>query len=164
MCFDFSLEIPCTKQFEFVSWAPLFPETDLWKQEASWRHLRFVMLGKMDQDFSGRESTVSAQMMCLKTPRTWSPEGWHLLKWWALLSHGVQMMPLSAASASGRGLQLWALIPGCGWVLGFSEALTVPAPCVTPGAVPRASWVLGDSLDGLDQSPGWISPPTVYIY
>lgn len=66
-----------------------------WNQalKTSWlKALRFMMVRKMDQDFPGRESTASAEKECLKSPKTWSQKGQHLLEWQDLLSHGVQML------------------------------------------------------------------------
>lgn len=111
---------------------------------------RFVMVGKMHQDISGRESTASAQRICLKAPAE------------------VPGFPLPWCTNGAMGCSLffrpWAAVM-CFYPRPWLCPLLLQAPhctvpCVTPGTVPRASWVLGNSQ--WPWSTTWLSFPIYY--
>lgn len=100
---------------------------------------RFMMVGKMHEDIPGRESTASAERMCLKAP--------------------AEVMAFSLPWCTSGAM-------GCSSVL-VSQAVSFacpgprcPAPCVTPGTLPRASWVLGSSQ--WPPSTTWLRLPSYY--
>lgn len=123
----------------------------------SWlKALSFVMVGKMDQDFPGWESTAPAQRSVwshLRPDRRragtcWSDRICSPMVTKSAMVCSLCFRPHTAAMHSYPRLWLCPLL---------LRPLTAPAPCVTPGAVPRASWVLRDSLGGLDPPLGWVS-------
>lgn len=109
---------------------------------------KFVMVGKMHQDNPGRENTASAERNCLKASAEvmgfsfpWCTSG--------AMGCSLCFRPWAA------GMCLYPRLWLCRLLL---QAPHCTAPCVTPGTVPKASWVLGNSQ--WPWSTTWLRLPT----